>query len=111
MPTYEYECQDCRIRFERKQSFTEEPIKECPECRGQTRRVLHPVGIVFKGSGFYITDSRSSSTATVGAKESSCNGDNGSSETKSSTSEAKSEKCQNCDSKSEAKACSAMAGD
>ncbi len=61
MPTYEYECTACRNRFERRQKISEEPVKTCPECGGVTRRVLHPVGIIFKGSGWYITDSRSSS--------------------------------------------------
>ena len=58
MPTYEYECQDCGIHFERRQRITEEPLKTCPECHGTVRRVLYPVGIVFKGSGWYITDHR-----------------------------------------------------
>ncbi len=61
MPTYEYECAACRHRFERRQKIDEEPVRICPECGGATRRVLHPVGIIFKGSGWYITDSRSSS--------------------------------------------------
>ncbi len=61
MPTYEYECTACHHRFERRQKITEEPIRTCPNCNGLTRRVLHPVGIIFKGSGWYITDSRSSS--------------------------------------------------
>jgi len=69
MPIYEYECECCRIRFERLQHFEDEPIKQCPECGGAVRRVLQPVGIIFKGSGFYITDHRQiSSTATPGKK-------------------------------------------
>lgn len=89
MPVYEYECQACGIRFERKQSFSDEPIKVCPECQGPTRRVLYPVGIVFKGSGFYITDSRSSDKATVGSKES-VTGRNESSDSHSAGEQAKS---------------------
>jgi len=58
MPTYEYECRHCGIRFERRQSVYDEPVSECPDCGGAVRRVLFPVGIIFKGSGFYITDSR-----------------------------------------------------
>ncbi len=58
MPTYEYECQDCGIHFERRQRITEEPLKTCPECKGPVKRVLYPVGIVFKGSGWYVTDHR-----------------------------------------------------
>ena len=58
MPIYEYECGVCGARFERKQRFDEEPIAACPECEGKARRVIHSVPIIFKGSGFYITDSR-----------------------------------------------------
>jgi putative FmdB family regulatory protein len=58
MPTYEYECQECGIHFERRQRITEEPLKTCPECKGEVRRVIYPVGIVFKGSGWYVTDHR-----------------------------------------------------
>ena len=58
MPIYEYECGNCRYRFERKQNFDEEPVAMCPECQGKARRVLHSVPIIFKGSGFYITDNR-----------------------------------------------------
>jgi putative FmdB family regulatory protein len=58
MPVYEYECESCGIRFERLQHFKDEPLKECPECCGSVRRVIQPVGIIFKGSGFYITDNR-----------------------------------------------------
>ena len=60
MPTYEYECGHCRHRFEMKQSFDDEPVALCPECRSGARRVFYPTAIVFKGSGFYITDSRKS---------------------------------------------------
>ena len=60
MPIYEYECGACRFRFERKQRFDEEPVAICPECQGKARRVIHSVPIIFKGSGFYTTDSRQS---------------------------------------------------
>lgn len=60
MPIYEYECDICRCRFERRQKFDEEPVAMCPECQGKARRVIHSVPIIFKGSGFYITDSRQS---------------------------------------------------
>ena len=56
MPTYEYECGQCRYHFDRRQSFDAEPVAECPRCQGKGRRVLHSVPIVFKGSGFYVTD-------------------------------------------------------
>ena len=58
MPLYEYECGDCKFRFERKQSFDAEPVAMCPQCQGKARRVIHSIPIIFKGSGFYITDSR-----------------------------------------------------
>jgi len=58
MPIYEYECGLCGHHFERKQRFDEEPVALCPECQGKARRVIHSVPIIFKGSGFYITDSR-----------------------------------------------------
>ena len=59
MPIYEYECCDCAHSFEIKQGFHEEPVSECPRCRGEARRVIRSVPIIFKGSGFYVTDSRS----------------------------------------------------
>lgn len=59
MPIYEYECKSCKTRFEKLQPMTSEPIKICPECgEEQVRRVLQPVGVIFKGSGWYLTDSR-----------------------------------------------------
>ncbi len=60
MPIYEYECSECEFTFERKQRFDEEPIAMCPECQGKARRVICSVPIIFKGSGFYVTDSRKS---------------------------------------------------
>jgi putative FmdB family regulatory protein len=60
MPTYEYICMQCKRRVEAVQSFSDEPLRECPHCGGPLRRVFHPVGIVLKGSGFYSTDNRES---------------------------------------------------
>lgn len=60
MPVYEYECGICRFRFEKRQRFDEEPADICPECQGSVRRVFHSTPIIFKGSGFYVTDSRKS---------------------------------------------------
>jgi putative FmdB family regulatory protein len=60
VPTYEYECGDCEHRFERKQRFNDEPVSACPECKGKARRVIHSAPVIFKGSGFYSTDSRKS---------------------------------------------------
>jgi putative FmdB family regulatory protein len=65
MPTYEYECETCGIHFDRFQHITDDPLEKCPECQGPVHRVPHPVGIVFKGSGFYCTDHRSGSSKTA----------------------------------------------
>lgn len=62
MPIYEYECDGCGCRFERKQSISDEPVRTCHECEGTVRRLIHPVGVVFKGSGFYVTDNRPKSS-------------------------------------------------
>src|SRR5512147_2546053 len=62
MPVYTYRCENCGVRFERLQSFSDQPLTRCPECNKKAlRKVYTPVGIVFKGSGFYATDHRSPS--------------------------------------------------
>jgi len=62
MPVYTYKCENCGIQFERQQSFTDQPLTRCPECNKKSlRKVYTPVGIVFKGSGFYATDHHSPS--------------------------------------------------
>src|SRR5207248_7944149 len=61
VPTYQYACTACDERLEVVQKFSDDPLTECPACGGRLRKVFSPVGIVFKGSGFYRTDSRSSS--------------------------------------------------
>jgi putative FmdB family regulatory protein len=83
MPTYEYRCRDCGQPLEVVQSFTDDPLTECPACGGELRKVFQAVGIAFKGSGFYRTDSRkpAKSSASSSGSESS-----GSSEQKSSPS-------------------------
>ena len=58
MPIYEYECSKCSHRFELKQTFDDEPWAECPQCKEIAKRVFHPAPIIFKGSGFYVTDHR-----------------------------------------------------
>lgn len=65
MPLYEYECQDCGVRFERRQHMEDEPVKICPECGGEVQRLIQPVGIIFKGSGFYVTDNRAESATSA----------------------------------------------
>jgi putative FmdB family regulatory protein len=58
MPTYEYECGHCRNRFEIKQGFDDEAKAACPQCKGKAKRIIRSSPIIFKGSGFYVTDSR-----------------------------------------------------
>ena len=58
MPIYTYECEHCGQRFDAKQSFSDQPLTVCPTCEGKIHRVIQPVGVVFKGSGFYVTDSK-----------------------------------------------------
>jgi putative FmdB family regulatory protein len=62
MPIYTYRCENCGVQFDYTQKFTDEPLKRCPECeKDALRKVYTPVGVVFKGSGFYATDHRSPS--------------------------------------------------
>lgn len=64
MPIYTYRCKNCGVQFEQQQSFKDQPLTRCPECSKKTlQKVYQPVGIVFKGSGFYATDHRSPSGA------------------------------------------------
>ncbi|HEY2280520.1 MAG TPA: FmdB family zinc ribbon protein [Streptosporangiaceae bacterium] len=68
MPTYQYACTECGEQLEKVQKFSDDPLTVCPNCNGRLRKVFSPVGIVFKGSGFYRTDSRSGPVA--GGKDS-----------------------------------------
>ena len=70
MPTYQYACTACGHQLEAVQSFADEPLTECPACEGRLRKLFSSVGVVFKGSGFYRTDSRSGATKDGSAKES-----------------------------------------
>jgi putative FmdB family regulatory protein len=56
MPRYEYECEKCHHTFELTQRFSDPPARECPRCHGPVRKVFYPVGIIFKGSGWHVTD-------------------------------------------------------
>ena len=78
MPTYAYACTVCEHRFEAHQSFTDSSLTVCPECSGRLRKIFPTVGVVFKGSGFYHNDSRSSHNGRIPAGTSSNNGDAGS---------------------------------
>ena len=68
MPTYEYLCNKCEHAFEVVQSFSDAAIEDCPKCNGKVRKVYNNVGVVFKGSGFYKTDSRSTTPAKTESK-------------------------------------------
>lgn len=84
MPTYQYACTECGHSFEQFQSFSEDALTVCPECDGKLRKLFNAVGVVFKGSGFYRTDSRSTSSSTPASTTSS--GSDSSSSSSSSTS-------------------------
>lgn len=86
MPTYQYACTDCGDRSEVVQRFTDDPLTACSTCGGKLRKIFSPVGIVFKGSGFYRTDSRNGSSTVGAGKESSSAAANGSSSTTGSES-------------------------
>ncbi|HYF72543.1 MAG TPA: FmdB family zinc ribbon protein [Nocardioides sp.] len=77
MPTYQYACTECGHAFEEFQSFHDDALTECPSCEGRLRKLFNAVGVVFKGSGFYRTDSRSTSSSS----------DTGSSSTSGATSD------------------------
>lgn len=77
MPTYEYLCRECGERMEIFQKFSEKPLRVHPECGGELQKVFHASGIVFKGSGYYVTDSRAKKAASG-----SSNGSNGSDDKK-----------------------------
>jgi putative FmdB family regulatory protein len=97
VPTYQYTCTDCGDAVEAVQKFTDAPLTECVACGGRLRKVFSPVGIVFKGSGFYRTDSRNGSSASAPAKE------KASSDSSSSASESSSAGSNGSDSKPAAK--------
>ncbi|HRQ22897.1 MAG TPA: zinc ribbon domain-containing protein [Anaerolineales bacterium] len=81
MPVYTYRCENCGIQFERHQSFSDSPLKTCPECRKKSlKKVISPTKIIFKGSGFYATDHKSPSGGNAAKKSDE-------SESKSSSSE------------------------
>jgi putative FmdB family regulatory protein len=93
VPTYQYACTACDHRFEAVQSFTDASLTECPACSGNLRKVFSSVGIVFKGSGFYRTDSRSGgggvaggSTKSESTKSESSSSSNGSKDSSSASS-------------------------
>ncbi|HUP70383.1 MAG TPA: FmdB family zinc ribbon protein [Acidimicrobiales bacterium] len=114
MPTYEYACRSCGEHLEVVQSFKDEPLTECPACGGALRKVFGAIGIAFKGSGFYKTDSRAASskgkgrsgekTADTKSDTKSDGAGGGSSDTKSGTAASKSDSASTPSSKPDTKA-------
>jgi putative FmdB family regulatory protein len=92
VPTYQYVCTECGGQLEAVQRFTDDPLTVHDDCGGQLRKVFSPVGIVFKGSGFYKTDSRSGGSSGKSSTSSSSDSDSAASSSTSSDSAAKSEK-------------------
>jgi putative FmdB family regulatory protein len=88
VPTYDYQCRSCGVITEVVHSMLDEGPTACERCGGELRRVFHPTGIIFKGGGFYKTDSRSSSSASAGGASGSASGD-GSAAATSTTEKAK----------------------
>lgn len=84
MPIYMYRCTNCGHQFEQRQRMSDAPLVECPVCEGPIRRVVNPVGVVFKGRGFYVTDNRngavSSKAETTSTKSSTESGEGAKSE-------------------------------
>lgn len=89
MPTYAYACQSCGHSFEVRQSFSDDALTVCPECSGALRKLFNNVGIVFKGSGFYRNDSRSSNGSSGNSSSTSDKGSEKASESKPAASDAK----------------------
>lgn len=86
MPTYSYACTQCDNRFDIVQSFTDDALTMCSECSGALRKLFNSVGIVFKGSGFYRTDSRSGASSASEPAKSESSSSSGSSDSSSSSS-------------------------
>lgn len=96
MPVYTYRCSSCGVQFEKHQGFHDAPLKTCPECRKKTlKKVITPTKVIFKGSGFYITDNKSASGGKSSSVSKTHDADHSSTETKTAekaSSEGKSEK-------------------
>jgi len=86
MPTYEYRCKACGEDLEVVQAFTDDPLTECPSCGGELRKVFGSVGISFKGSGFYKTDARASSSSRSSSSKDASSSDSSSSDSSASSS-------------------------
>jgi putative FmdB family regulatory protein len=116
MPTYGYRCSNCGHEFEIQQRMSDQPLKACPKCQGKLNKILYPVGISFKGSGFYTTDYGSGKSAAAASTNGAAKGSDkaaaeGGSDSKAeakseSTSESKSESKPKSESKSDTKSTS-----
>jgi putative FmdB family regulatory protein len=82
MPTYGYRCGSCGHQFEIVQRISEEPLTTCPNCQGKLAKVLYPVGISFKGSGFYTTDYKGAGKSSAGSSNGSASSSDGSADSK-----------------------------
>jgi putative FmdB family regulatory protein len=92
MPTYGYRCSNCGHEFEIQQKITDQPLKACPKCQGKLAKILYPVGISFKGSGFYTTDYKGSGKSSdVSSSDGAANTSGGSESKPESKSESKPE--------------------
>jgi putative FmdB family regulatory protein len=69
MPTYDYECESCHHQFEVRKSYTEDAAAHCPKCKGKAGRIIKTVPVIFKGSGFYVTDQKQSNPASAPEKK------------------------------------------
>jgi putative FmdB family regulatory protein len=85
VPTYQYACTECGHAFEQVQSFSDDALTTCPECTGRLRKVFNAVGVVFKGSGFYRTDSRANGSSSESAGSGSSSASDTKTETKTET--------------------------
>jgi putative FmdB family regulatory protein len=86
MPTYEYQCGTCGYRFDKFQSFSEDPLKECPQCGHMVKKLISRAGVIFKGSGWYINDSKATTPA---AKPATTDSDSKSGDSTDSTKDSK----------------------
>jgi len=112
MPIYQYKCRNCGANIEKMQSFTSEPLVECPECHQPAlKKVMSAAGIIFKGSGWYITDSKKSSSAVAPSGESSKSDDSKSDTSKSEGSKSDSAKSGDSSSGGESKSGESKSGD
>jgi len=84
MPTYEYTCKNCGANLEIFQKFTDKPLKKCAQCGGELQKIFHASGVVFKGAGFYATDSRAAAPSAGSSDTGSSNGGSKKADTKKS---------------------------